>query len=123
MRLPCAWHRCGLAGRIGNVAGERCGVSASERELGSLWHEIDALLACARATCPLQQSDALLDLDRLPGDMTVPLLAKLARAVESWEGRLLLRAPDDALAPEVRAGDHLVLDPAIAAGDDQLIVA
>ena len=98
-------------------------MTAGERSLSALWHDIDSLLARARTSRPLQQSDALLDLDRLPGDAATPLLEKLARAMDGWEGRLLLRAADDALAPEVRAGDQLVIDPAIAACDCHLVVA
>ena len=98
-------------------------MAAGEHEMSILWQEIAALLSYARVSCPLDQPDALLDLDRLPGGAAVPLLEKLARAMAGWDGRLVLRAPDDALAPEVLTGDRLVIDPEIAAYGGQLVVA
>jgi hypothetical protein len=97
-------------------------MDASESELTPLWREIDGLLAGARVVCPLQQSDALLDLDRVPSDASVLLLHALACALDGWDGHLLLRAPDDTLAPAVRAGDRLVIAPEGAAGDGDLVV-
>jgi hypothetical protein len=98
-------------------------MSASEQDLSTLWRAIDGHLARGRASRPRHQSDALLDLDRLPVCDDLPLLARLGRAVAGWEGRLVLRVPDDTLAPEVRVGDRLMIDPEIAPGDGQLVVA
>ncbi|HEX5502794.1 MAG TPA: S24 family peptidase [Thermomicrobiales bacterium] len=98
-------------------------MGAGDHETTALWREIDALLADTRAARPLDQSDALLDLDRVADVEAAPCLHELARALDGWDGRLLLRAPDDALAPEVRAGDRLVIAPGAAAGDGALVVA
>jgi hypothetical protein len=98
-------------------------MSAGEKELTTLWCEIDSLLARARAARPLHQSDALLDLDRLTANAAMPLLERLARAVDGWDGRLLLSATDDTLTPEVNTGDRLVIDPEREAKDGSLVVA
>lgn len=88
-------------------------MSASNGEQATLWGEIDALLARARRQCPLRHAEALLDLARLAADDDGrPLPARLAAALEGWDGRLLLPAPDDALVPAACAGDALVVDPA-----------
>jgi hypothetical protein len=98
-------------------------MSATERDLSTLFCEIDALLARARAARPLHQSDALLDLDRLTANTAMPLLERLARAVDGWDGRLLLSATDDTLAPDLHTGDRLVIDPECEAKDGSLVVA
>lgn len=98
-------------------------MSAGEKELTTLWRDIDALLAQARATRPLHRTDALLDLDRLRGGGDMPLLERLARAVDGWDGHLLLGATDNSLAPDVWVGDRLVIDPETDARDGNLVVA
>ncbi|MGN6757289.1 MAG: hypothetical protein ACTHMJ_12985 [Thermomicrobiales bacterium] len=97
-------------------------MGAGEPELSAFWHEIDELLAGACVARPLQQADALLDLDRVPCNAAAPFLHALVRALDGWDGRLLLRAPDDAFAPEVRTGDRLVIAPEVAASDGYLVV-
>ena len=98
-------------------------MTAGEQGPAALWRDIDALLARAREERPLHQSDTLLDLDRLGRGNGVPFLEILARAVDGWDGRLLLSATDDSLAPDVRPGDRLVIDAEIETRDGSLVVA
>jgi SOS-response transcriptional repressor LexA len=43
--------------------------------------------------------------------------------MEGWDGRLLLTATDDGLAPDIRLGDRLVIDAAADARDGDCVVA
>jgi hypothetical protein len=98
-------------------------MTAGEPGLTILWRDIDALLARARAARPLHRADPLLDLDQLSGCGEIPLLERLARATEGWEGRLVLTATDDSLAPDILVGDRLVVDMAIEGRDGDLVLA
>jgi len=97
-------------------------MSIDEQRQSTLWADIDALLTQARDARPLHRAESLLDLDRLIGCAAPSLPARLARAMEGWEDRLLLGAIDDGLAPDVRIGDRLVIDTDIEASDGDIVV-
>jgi hypothetical protein len=97
------------------------GVSNGEQTL--FWRQIEELLARAREVRPLYRADALLDLGSLIGeDTTLPLLARLVEALDGWDGQLLLAMPDDALAPQVRVGDRLVIEPGATPAEGDLVL-
>lgn len=99
-------------------------MSASKSEQAAFWRDIEQLLARAREIRPLRHADALLDVARLLRDRgEMAPIERLAEALEGWDGRLLVPAPDDTLAPAVGAGDGLVVDPNIAPDGGNLIVA
>lgn len=98
-------------------------MSAGEQGLTPLWRDIEVALARARDARPLQRADPLLDLDRLKECAELPLLERLAHAIEGWDGRLILSATDDSLAPAIRVGDRLVVDTTIDARDGDLVLA
>ena len=99
-------------------------MSASNGELTTLWRDIDALLAQAREVRPLRHADALLDVARLEADRgDQSLLIRLAEALAGWDGRLLVPAPDDALAPTIERGDGLVVDTEAEPQGGNLVVA
>jgi hypothetical protein len=99
-------------------------MDTDERSRTALWRDIDALLVHARVARPLRCADALLDLARLAAEgATTPPIARLVAALEGWDGRLLVSAPDDALAPAVRAGDRVVVDPAAEPREGSVVLA
>ena len=99
-------------------------MGTSNGELTTLWRDIDGLLARAREARPLRHADALLDVARLEADRgDLSLLTRLAEALAGWDGRLLVPAPDDALAPAIERGDGLVVDTETEAQGGNLVVA
>ena len=90
----------------------------------TLWREIEELLANAREARPLHHAEALLDLARLTTTQSPrPLIARLAEALEDWDGRLLVALDDDALAPALRLGDRLVVDWQLQPEEGDLVIA
>ena len=94
------------------------------RTTATLWREIEELLANARVARPLHHAEALLDIARLTAEVhPKPLIARLAEAMEDWDGRLLVAVGDDALAPTLRAGDRLVVDWQLQPDEGDLVIA
>jgi SOS-response transcriptional repressor LexA len=90
----------------------------------TLWREIEELLANAREARPLHHSEALLDIARLTTTQsTLPLIVRLAEALEDWDGRLLVAQDNDALAPTLRSGDRLVVDWQLQPDEGDLVIA
>ncbi len=98
-------------------------MSVSNGEQTLFWRQIEELLARAREVRPLHRTDALLDLGRLiDEETTLPLIARLTEALDGWDGQLLLAVPDDALAPQLRAGDRLVVAPGAEPAEGDWVV-
>jgi hypothetical protein len=99
-------------------------MSIGDAGQATLWREIEELLANAREARPLHHAEALLDIARLTAETSAtPLLSRLAQAMEDWDGRLRVAVSDDALAPALCVGDHLVVDWQIQPEDGDLVIA
>lgn len=100
-------------------------MSVSNGEQTRFWREIEELLAQARVVRPLHHAEALLDLGRVVAEegAGTPLIARLTGAMDGWDGRLIVPLADDALAPALRAGDRLVVDPLAEPREGDLILA
>lgn len=99
-------------------------MGTGETGQATLWREIEELLANARETRPLHHAETLLDIARLATTRSpLPLIVRLAEALEDWDGRLLVAMDDDALAPTLCSGDRLVVDWQLQPDEGDLIVA